>query len=67
MPNEEGNVDEDQVMNIMQDRSPESLQVMAEAQGEEEAGIAQTQQLEEESFLAPSLDEAPVPEVEEIV
>jgi len=25
MPNEEGNVDEDQVRNIMQDRSPESL------------------------------------------
>jgi len=67
MPNEEGNVDEDQVRNIMQDRSPESLQVMAEAQGEEEAGMAQTQQLEEESFLAPSLDEAPAPEVEEIV
>jgi len=63
MPQEDGNVDEAQVMNIMQDRSPESLQVMAEERGIEEANMEQAQN----SFLAPELDQAPAPEVEEIV
>jgi hypothetical protein len=54
MPQEDGNVDEAQVMNIMQDRSPETLQVMAEMENQEE----QT----EDSFLSPKLDEQPVQE-----
>jgi hypothetical protein len=63
MPREEGNVDEAQVMNIMQDRSPETLQAMAEQEGVEEANMEQAQN----SFLAPELDQAPTPEVEEII
>jgi hypothetical protein len=55
MPREDGKVDEAQVMNIMQDRSPETLQVMAEMEGEQE-------QIEGESFLSPQLDEKPVQE-----
>ena len=54
MPQEDGNVDEAQVMNIMQDRSPETLQVMAEMENQEE----QT----EDSFLSSKLDEQPVQE-----
>tara|TARA_R100000005_G_C4985541_1_gene194004 strand:+ start:1334 stop:1894 length:561 start_codon:yes stop_codon:yes gene_type:complete len=54
MPREDANVDEAQVMNIMQDRSPETLQVMAEMENKEE----QT----EDSFLSPKLDEQPVQE-----
>jgi len=60
MPREEGNVDEAQVMNIMQDRSPETLQVMAEMEGEQE-------QIEDKSFLSPNLDNKPVQEkIEEV-
>jgi len=63
MPREEGNVDEAQVMNIMQDRSPETLQAMAEQEGAEEANMEQAQN----SFLSPELDQPPTPEVEEII
>tara|TARA_Y100000114_G_scaffold157107_1_gene187105 strand:- start:5744 stop:6304 length:561 start_codon:yes stop_codon:yes gene_type:complete len=54
MPQEDGNVDEAQVMNIMQDRSPETLQVMAEMENQE--------QQTEDSFLSSKLDEQPVQE-----
>ena len=60
MPREDANVDEAQVMNIMQDRSPETLQVMAEMEGQEE-------QLND-SFLSPELGEQPTKEpTEEVV
>ena len=60
MPREDANVDEAQVMNIMQDRSPETLQVMAEMEGQEE-------QLND-SFLSPKLGEQPTKEpTEEVV
>ena len=55
MPREDSNVDEAQMMNIMQDRSPETLQVMAEMEGQQE-------QIEDESFLSPKFDEQPVQE-----
>ena len=59
MPREDANVDEAQVMNIMQDRSPETLQVMAEMEGQEE-------QLDD-SFLSPKLGEQPVEQPKEEV
>ena len=60
MPREDANVDEAQVMNIIQDRSPETLQVMAEMEGQEE-------QLND-SFLSPELGEQPVEQpTEEII
>ena len=57
MPVEEGNVDEAQLMNIMQDRSPETLQVMAQMEGQEDDV--------EQSFLSPKLEGEPA-EMEQI-
>ena len=58
MPQEDGNVDEAQVMNIMQDRSPETLQVLAEMENENKQV--------EDSFLSPNLDEQPSQEEAEV-
>ena len=58
MPREDGNVDEAQVMNIMQDRSPETLQVLAEMENENKQV--------EDSFLSPNLDEQPSQEEAEV-
>ena len=60
MPREDANVDEAQMLNIMQDRSPETLKVMADMEG-------QQNQIQDESFLSPRLDKEPVQEeIEEV-
>ena len=60
MPREDANVDEAQMLNIMQDRSPETLKVMADMEG-------QQNQIQDESFLSPQLDKEPVQEeIEEV-
>ena len=56
MPREDSNVDEAQMMNIKQDRSPETLKVLAEMENEDKQV--------EDSFLSPNLDKQPLQEEE---
>ena len=59
MPPERENVSEAQVFNIMQDREPERIDAINKAMEEQDQAMREEDELNNESFLSPKLDETP--------
>ena len=59
MPPVKENVTEGQVLNIMQDREPERIDAINMAIDEQDQAIKEEDQINNESFLSPKLDETP--------
>jgi len=59
MPPVEENVSEAQVFNIMQDREPERIDAINKAMEEQDQAMREEDELNNESFLSPKLDETP--------
>ena len=59
MPPSNEQVTEGQVFNIMQDREPERIDAINKAMDEQEQVMRQEDQINNESFLSPNLDEKP--------
>ncbi len=59
MPPERENVSEAQVFNIMQDREPERIDAINKAMEEQDQAMREEDELNNESFLSPKLDEIP--------
>ncbi len=67
MPRESENVTDEQAINIMKGRNPERVEALQKGIEEEEMVAMQQQDVANNSFLAPELDQQPVQEMPNVV
>jgi len=67
MPRESENVTDEQAINIMKGRNPERVEALQKGLEEEEMLAMQQQDVAENSFLAPELDQQPTQEIPNVV
>ena len=67
MPREAENVTDEQAIKIMKGRNPERVEALRKGLDEEETIAMQQQDMANNSFLAPELDQKPVQEMPDVV